>query len=139
MIRSNCLLTRPPWKKMLVHIPEEHTMKSKIPFILLVILCVIGVIGCEEVAPSTGGQGGTPSTKVARIYGVVADLVTFNPVFNAVVYRTAASFIESTRTNANGQFVFEVNLNELEDISTVVKVHKHGYVDRLIGLFLHAD
>src|SRR6266852_4637401 len=111
-------------------------MKSKIPIILLVTLCVIGLLGCQDTAPPTVGPGGgTPSTKVARINGIVTDLLTFNPVYNAVVYRSAESFVESTRTKANGQFVFEVDLNDLDGVNTVVTVRKHGYLERNIGLF----
>ncbi len=114
-------------------------MKSNYLLIVLIILFVGSFIGCEDLPSTGGGPGGGPSTKVARIYGVVSDLTTFNPVYNAVVYRTADSFVESTRTNNNGQFVFEVNLNDLDGINTTVLVKKHGYIDRSIALFLRAD
>lgn len=115
-------------------------MNSKSLFFLSVILCGAFVLGCEDIAPSTGGgPGGGPATKVARIEGNVGDLTTFNPVFNAVVYRSATSFVESTRTNANGQFIFEVNLNDQDGINTIVTVKKHGYIDRSIALFLTTD
>lgn len=111
-------------------------MKSKSILIGLLVVLAFGLWSCEDVTPSTpgggGGGGGTgTTTRIARITGQVHDGNGI-PIYNAKAYRVAPGVVDSTTTDANGQFHFEVVYGDPSDsIVTSVTVRKHGYLDNV--------
>src|SRR5512142_2710563 len=108
----------------------------------LLVVVAFGLWNCEdaETPAGTGGVRGIVTTRVARINGAVHDGANV-PIYNAKVYRSAAdgALLDSTTTNPDGQFVFEVVYTEASDtLNTWITVKKHGYVSNAKSLQLVA-
>ena len=110
-------------------------MKSKLTHLLLFVLFSFGLWNCEDLPPTE--EGG--ATVRALISGVVTDINTSIPIFNATIIYNIDGRIDSTTTDANGSFKFEVDLTNVGSSSVTVTVKKRGYQDGQATLTVTSD
>ena len=114
-------------------------MKSKLTCIVILCLLSIGLWSCEDIAPPTGGGSGggvTPpgsTTKLIRVSGSVLDLATSLPLDRSTVYRNSVFGTDSTVTDANGNFSFEVNLGTSDSLYLTVTARSYGYLPKSLS------
>jgi len=86
-------------------------MKMKFILLLLIGVVVLGLFGCEDIAPTLNPGGGGTGDKKVRINGTVTDLNTAMAIAGVTVYKYVGSGYDSTFTDANGNFAFEFNVD----------------------------
>ena len=108
---------------------------------LIFIFCLMaGMWSCQDLPPTSGPGSPGSQSKKARIVGVVHDITTLNPVYNATVYRSSITGVaDSTRTDANGNFLFEFDLLDQDSAFATITLKKHGYFTNSYSFYVHAN
>jgi len=107
----------------------------------LLIFCLMAALwSCQDLPPGSGPDGKIIQSNKARIAGSVRDITTLNAVYNAIVYRShTAGVVDSTRTDANGLFQFEFDLDGPDSLFTTITLKKHGYITNSYSFFVQSN
>ncbi|HUL44154.1 MAG TPA: carboxypeptidase regulatory-like domain-containing protein [Bacteroidota bacterium] len=100
-------------------------MNSKTYVVLLIGVLLLGAWNCKDLPPSTSNNN--PLSKKVSVSGTVSDLATSLPISNATVLRNAGGLIDSTHTDANGNYSFEYDQGG-DSVQTTITVIARGYV-----------
>ena len=108
------------------------SMKSKLGIIAFLVILVIITWSCKETTPTT-------SAGVSRIAGIVYDISATDVIANASIYLATSKGVDSTYTQSDGTFYFEVDLGKINSNSGTVTVTKAGYLQKSFQISVAAD
>ncbi|MBI4546759.1 MAG: Ig-like domain-containing protein [Ignavibacteriae bacterium] len=107
-------------------------MKSKVIYLLLIMMFGVGLWNCEDLPPEA------LQALIAQVVGNVFDAQSGQPIFSATVILTSSLLIDSTFTAGDGSYSFSLDLQGLSSLGGTLRVSKSGYRSRDINFSANA-